>query len=102
MKEKYTSGPWKVCDQYTDTKAYPIGHDNGDGSTSIFAECANIGGGVNGGQGLANAHLISAAPELLEALESLVIQLGNQPAGSTVADYCDNARHAIAKARGCA
>lgn len=65
-----------------------------------------------GRENLANAHLISAAPDLLSALESLAVWYNGEPcfchvhgdserARYTPHDsYCDKARAAIAKAKG--
>lgn len=68
----------------------------------VFDECPQCGFGFRqlygGGQREANARLIAAAPELLEALCDLVRQL---PIDERLADYnLDLAEKAIAKAEG--
>lgn len=78
---KHTPGPWRVeegttliwgdCNQ-DDTSSYGMGYP--------IAECrlTPSGSWAKGpktyGEAEANAHLISAAPDLLEALESLIIK----------------------------
>lgn len=48
----------------------------------------------------ANAQLISSAPELLDCLEAIVIQLdGSTKQGETLHDYLTNAKLAIIKAK---
>lgn len=52
---------------------------------------------------LANARLIAAAPELLEALEGLLTRMANTPMGLSLSEWSDvagPASAAIAKARG--
>ena len=46
----------------------------------------------------ANARLIAAAPDLLAACQSLVVECGEARPGTTLYDYVANARAAIAKA----
>ena len=53
---------------------------------------------MRNGEGMANARLIAAAPELLEALEYCLDCLGDEFA--LPADCQNNARAAIAKSRG--
>lgn len=63
MNGKHSAGPWKAF-------------DNGMGDTRIInnrrliCDC-NFEGALDGSQFQANARLISAAPELLKALEAL-------------------------------
>lgn len=86
MGKKYTPGPWSV----------------GSGSAfqaSIYAGRLNIGfaceeyGRIDSSTAAANARLIAAAPELLEALEAML----DEDDGGMAAN---KARTAIAKARG--
>lgn len=51
------------------------------------------------GEGQANAHLISAAPDLLEALE-MAMEIGDQCSRGFLGKFQAKARAAIAKARG--
>jgi hypothetical protein len=70
---KHTQGPWITLERYTDRNSIPIGHKRPDGATSIFAECNGLGGVTGQTEGDANARLIAAAPELLAALQELVL-----------------------------
>jgi len=84
---KYTPGPWTTRD--TEIIA------------TQFSECIAIvqypGHGANEeAEGLANAHLIAAAPDLLVALENVLRRSGVD----LQQDQCDEIRAAIAKAKG--
>lgn len=52
------------------------------------------------GKDLANAHLIASAPELLNALQSLVEELDGQFLSTSTNLYIENANKAINKALG--
>lgn len=92
---KHTSGPWEVIE------------DNGDyyvrGSGLTIADCTSwdyqtrqpmCPAGV--GEAEANAHLMAAAPELLEALKELLFASN----GLVEEAYRRDARAAVAKAEG--
>ncbi len=66
---KHTPGPWKVY--YPDAIGCGLGIDTADSKTSIvvFGDEAGVYG--YGEQDEANARLIAAAPELLEALQNM-------------------------------
>lgn len=78
--DKHTPGPWKLykkgVHQWPGIEAFPKG---GKPVTIVIfgnagEECGVRGGGVEGGtheKALANAHLIAAAPEMLEALREM-------------------------------
>ena len=94
---KYTPGPWmldKVIGR--DIISYPT-------DTEIASIWGNDAGGpIMKEEMQANAHLISAAPELLEALEVCQAVMNNQSSlcdGSFEATI-DNACRVIAKAKG--
>ena len=64
---KHTPGPWK-CSQHLGHFSWSVHMDAGDrgrGSTIVDGV-----GGIDREQRLANARLIAAAPDLLEALEA--------------------------------
>lgn len=73
----YTKGPWRVGKQYgqsvyIDSDAEPsLGYANWEGLAVVHGcdDSPSIGEEVM----LANARLIAAAPEMLEALESLLL-----------------------------
>jgi hypothetical protein len=91
---KHTQGPWIAIERYTDRNAIPIGHKRADGAIAIFAECNGLVGVTGDTEGDANAKLIAAAPELLAALQELVLA----PNKIRPEKYWDDARAAIAKA----
>jgi hypothetical protein len=75
---KHTPAPWKVLVGGGEDLAHP-GVDTEDESLSIvilgFKDSDEDDGGVRGSnynEALANAHLIAAAPDLLEALKAMV------------------------------
>lgn len=94
----WTPGPWTV-----DT---PIGEDhpwiNADCNHTLDENGDEHYLSVSGLCGMANAHLISAAPDLYEALERLVLECvidgKEDEAGYDCWIY--HARNALAKARG--
>lgn len=92
MKTKHTPAPWKVDYRYSNDKRvicswYPIKDENG----YIIAETEGDYGGIKNSTAKANAALIAAAPELLEALHNLV----NAASGDTI----ENLKIAIADAK---
>lgn len=97
---EHTPGPWVVLERYTDRNAIPIGYEVGNGATSIFAE-VHGGGGVRGlSEGDANARLISAAPDLLSALDALLMEVDRGEIDEDTKPLVEAAERAIAKARG--
>lgn len=76
----HTPGPWSFWDTLVD----------GAGGAPVCA--------VHGKDRTANARLITAAPDLLEACELLLIYLGDW--NDMEDETCVTARRAIAKARG--
>lgn len=91
MKTEFTPGPWSVYD----VGEFPgVDSDSGE---SIIVWGDN--GDESGVRGMANAHLISAAPELYEALDNILQNtLSNQSERGQIAVM--KARAALAKARG--
>lgn len=109
---KHTPGPWEVTNDINVFSA--LGADSGDGhkahSTDGWqvADCSEgltfvDGGMVELGYDVkkANARLIAAAPDLLEALEYMLnCQYDYDPRRQADCDMCAKARAAISKARG--
>ena len=85
---KHTPGPWRL-DEGQSSRVYLIDGKDGAVGELVFAETRNP----------ADARLIAAAPELLEALQELMDDDAPWD-GMRWADACDKARAAIAKARG--
>ena len=85
----HTPGPWKIG------TPPPNGEQTIGNSQGLMVAVATTGFNV---PTLANARLIAAAPELLEALESMVEMVEMNGFGKAYA--MDIARAAIAKARG--
>ena len=105
---KHTPGPWKVIpargyekrgwvDVVADRNSPVVGADSFVRYSCDEAECHH---GVRIAP--ANAALIAAAPELLEALEMIVSEADSYTArtGKPVYNWLDQARAAIAKAKG--
>lgn len=119
MSTKHTPGPWK-----TEDRRYLITDAPDEGSIGVYAGgfwIADVHGAHVGPKSRdeadANARLIAAAPELLEALEALLQNAENKAVyisileykecfdseGNAIAEYSpemDKARAAIAKAKG--
>lgn len=107
MEAKHTAGPWKVQRTITgESEAVEMTGHNSDGDTkfAVFVEApAYVLAGVSGtgkAECLANARLIAAAPEMLEALEAILPLLDSDCA--SVQDWQEEAklvRAAIIKAK---
>lgn len=112
---KHTPGPWVALERYTDRNAIPIAVSIGNGAYAIFCECNGLGGISEQTEGDCNARLIAAAPELLEALSGLLLDVqgvvdhNRKPGNKRTATesllrgmecHVASARAAIAKARG--
>ena len=90
----HTPGPWKVNSQYGE-----IGSVTNSSGTVAVAQAQQVEPRSHEGR-IANAHLIAAAPELLEALE-----IAEVICGSLTPDECPHSvlaliRNAIGKAKG--
>ena len=104
MENKFTPGPWKVG--YRVAYGWDIGP-----SPLKWAASVNDGDilGAGDGEGLANAHLIAAAPDMYEALKEALATIEYvkeyvEGMGLSAEDDCNNAieiiNAAIAKADG--
>ena len=80
---QHTAGPWRVAAQGDGTRQLPILRPDG----KIIAAIRNEGR-------LADAHLVGAAPELLEALRNLLTAVTITPS------QWDQAAAALVKAEG--
>jgi hypothetical protein len=95
---KFTPGPWTAADRVVVTTI------ESNGFATWLANCAVGGSGCD--QQLANAHLIAAAPELYEALRSVLDALGALSNPSELYarlgndDACKRVWDALAKAEG--
>ena len=93
---KHTPGPWAVREHWSDKGCFEVFLDRSEraiGQWSAFAEVTDYIHKKESAE--ANAYLIAAAPDLLEALKVIV---DNGGIGSK--DMFDDARAAIAKATG--
>ena len=112
-ESKHTPGPWKLCFHLQSAEndaSCPCGYrggiwgNDGDhmvcemGSTSTPGEEGLAPARYPRAIELANARLISAAPDLLEALNLLVADVQDYPAWQRPCLAVDVARAAIAKA----
>lgn len=100
MKPKYTPGPWQTSEQFNGTHQQTIAIHGPD-----FQEVCEVNTTMSIGevQMIANAHLIAAAPELLEALKfckaALAFYMGQEKEGPKSAETAlHKAAMAVAKA----
>lgn len=106
---KHTPGPWEVVKTkefpwHGETGENPFDIDGVDADGCGFRPCKINGNGFdNPGVALANAHLIAAAPDLLEALKYVVKYHRDNDSGDGELfslDYVTTCIAAIAKAKG--
>jgi hypothetical protein len=106
MMSKFTPGPWFVVEDLrdeTDGYTFIAGYDVQSDSSEIIG-CEGISG--DSAENLANARLISAAPDLLEALEIWLADYDEVAANPDfepfphVAERVAKTRAAILKAKG--
>lgn len=93
---KFTKGPWFIRATSRSGLEYEIKHSGGE------IGWVNDNPSVDGSH-QANARLIAAAPDMYEALESLIYALENAPPLDMMKEIVlagDKARSALAKARG--
>jgi hypothetical protein len=97
----HTPGPWSP---FLGERAEYPGIDHDHGSLIIFGENGELCGirGKTKQERQANAYLIAAAPDLLEALEEIVINAHKNYEGSMdiYPEAIEIAREAIRKAKG--
>ena len=103
MNTKHTPGPWKVEQRFSGNRFI-----HSDNSQSPICRVAFVGMGIGVDESKANADLIAAAPELLEALENLLDAVrqnidGKPPTADQIFEIGGHAAvAAIAKATGAA
>jgi hypothetical protein len=91
----HTPGPWEAIGNLVRS---PMDKESGSGV--MLAECADRWFlKVNSDEAKANARLIAAAPELLEALQNLLAVAGVRIDDPRIVQF-DAARAAVAKATG--
>jgi hypothetical protein len=100
MTAKHTPGPWRIFTTMDGTKLIGIGDSNGEGIID-----AGFGVWREGDpEAIANARLIAAAPDLVDALEELLDACNelNDAYNSRMIDphAMSSARAALAKAKG--
>lgn len=98
---KHTPGPWRIYHN----SGYNQGHYNGYLQTDILAgsDLIKIRQSVAGNtfpQLAANARLIAAAPDLLEACKRALAVLEKEPACQIYSAHAQIVRAAIARAKG--
>lgn len=95
MSTKHTPGPWSVVNEHDEVTV--IAGEHISHGFKVRYEIARDVGGHRGDE-YANARLIAAAPDLLEAIQALLRKV---ECGTALhCDLCDAARAAIAKATG--
>jgi hypothetical protein len=100
---KHTPGPWVLIQGDRTTKEMVITTESRIEAPAVsICELDTDFIGVIGEEQEANACLISAAPDLLEALEMIVAEADSytERTGKPVYNWLDTARAAIAKAKG--
>jgi len=92
MKKDHTPGPWRI-----ESEPFNIWSKTG----ALIANCnAPMEPDQAWVEGCANARLIAAAPDLLDALRGLVEAVGGLDGLGTIVAETDQARAVIARAEG--
>jgi len=107
--KKHTPGPWLIVDHRKDIKEgiwIGVNHPKWDFCSHAVVR-PGCGEASELGSDLANAHLISAAPELLEVAKLIIEEWDKDTDGvqrgeliARLSQYARKAGHAIAKAEG--
>lgn len=99
-KAQHTQGPWKYDgDGFDSVAAQDFGTEGYTVMTDDCTPICEVDGVVDDEEAEANARLISAAPDLLEALKELTEEAFKNMSGGK-GHLIDNAYAAIAKAPG--
>jgi hypothetical protein len=94
---KHTPGPWRAS-QDEDTRGNPTWRIDSP-TVSLIASLSYANAGERA-EGIHDAHLIAAAPELLAALEVVMEPFSKFSDDNLLFDWMRQARAAIAKAKG--
>lgn len=98
---KGTPGPWVACES-RDDRCFYIAQKDGAPFTPDYSDVCGLTCNTWSGERhtvqAANAHLIAAAPELLEALDDLLRDSIEPLDSDTTSHFREKARAAIAKA----
>jgi len=89
---KHTPGPWRIRRGTAHLSCVEVEVQDGDSVATVYDGVMGIDNAE------ANARLIAAAPDLLEALKALEVLFSPCVRDSTQADWIDRARAAIKKA----
>ena len=92
----FTPGPWRVITDESAAQVTGFPCIESDGYTVVGVE--GMYGDID--TDFANARLIAAAPDMLEALRGVVSEYDNPDNGRTLRWAVDDARDAITKATG--
>ena len=84
----WTPGPWQAKERHANYKGFVVLHDTGSGLRRVDSD------GIY--ENSANARLIAAAPDLYEALQTMLDSSCELPQCGP----CTKARQALARARG--
>ena len=98
MDIKHTPGPWAVFQNDSDEERLDINSLHPSGKGAFFV--AETIGGLADGEMEANARLIAAAPDLLQACEQAEHWLDHDDGSAEPAEMLRVLRAAIAKANG--
>jgi hypothetical protein len=96
MMAEHTKGPWELEESLRGNNYTAISGDDWIELATVVTRMKL--GGDDSPEGLANARLIAAAPELLEALENIILS-SDANCGDSLANAIEAARAAIAKAK---
>jgi len=100
MEAKHTPGPWRDCTQ-TNTPSGQLWIENAEPSTNPDQNGTEIICSVHGPDRIANANLIAAAPDLLEAADDMLHSYRTPDHRGVVgAGRANRLETVIAKARG--
>ena len=98
MSNKHTPAPWHYSPEVSRKSNHLVYGSSEANNNMLIANCGSFGATED--EIKANAHLIASAPELLEALESIIAMHDKKMGKSAVDLRLGLARAAISKAKG--